>query len=399
MSAYKNKLRCLRCAPLAHFEGGPLRPALVMRKNRKTGKKFLGCSMFPNCRYTEEWEEVSYKKEEKALSKFIIGKWYVIQKPANIQAKNAGGVACWESSMDKYDLWAARCDSTCSNGKLGIFEGVHSFAFHIDWTDGPYDSYQGGMKACSWKKHARSCRELKLKSQGGDLETARSKTVTEGQPLAYMVDLTPTEGEEISLMEQLEELIGKPETVERKTSEDAAKKEIKVIQKKFVDKFAALDGTNDLFLDSSSDKFSHLKAVKKKSKPKKEILTKVRSRWSRKAVTVDLRTPKGNTIVVDDRVTAHARLGVVGSTEDTIDQKFQKDVDGIFNDYRNRNAQRITLQARLDEEFSKPTKAYRLRAFLGKCSLVAVVPALVAGALYAGYVGWHMPEIQAYFGF
>lgn len=35
---------------------------LVVRENKETGKKFLGCSNFPQCRHTEE-----YIKEEENL--------------------------------------------------------------------------------------------------------------------------------------------------------------------------------------------------------------------------------------------------------------------------------------------------------------------------------------------
>ena len=79
------------------------------------------------------------------LEKFEVNKWYTIRKSKmDDQSKSAsakGGTLKWCHDMNQYDGQTLKVRNFASNdSRVAWFADCHSYAFHIDWVEGPFDS-------------------------------------------------------------------------------------------------------------------------------------------------------------------------------------------------------------------------------------------------------------------
>jgi hypothetical protein len=353
------------------------------------------------------------KKQEGHMPTFIKKKWYIVQKPsgsADTQETRAGRVI-WDKTMDQYDGKPLEVDHMTRDGKLAYFKGIHSYAFHSDWTKGPFDTRQDAYQSMI-KIVAR--REPDVEADIEEFENGLiefyDKAVCEKID-ADSIHLKDPKTGVVSVIDK-----HKLETGGKRKKRNMAKKirdrwknkkpdpEAKAKYDKWCEgrpnigetkKLADGQSVGDILLDEND---GHMKTW-----DGTEWRTITSPRSNQKDIVLQS-APGGKALIqgvdikelakkVDEL--ANPEEALVEKAKD-LDEQYNEDIDGIFQDYHERNKRRDELKERISRELGKDKE----EESGGWLYPVLAVGGSLAALGWAGYTLYpHLEGIRYYVGF
>jgi ssDNA-binding Zn-finger/Zn-ribbon topoisomerase 1 len=398
---------CLKCE-----HDGRTDAKMVKRTNGRTGKKFWGCSRFPQCRFTMELDcktstnkasqeflsaygpSVSQTQEEQMA--FEKDKWYIIHKPsAGTVGEIPEGRVTWAKGMDEFDnkiVQILRHEDLAAH----VVGDKHEWAFHIDWAEGPFETKEDALRSqikisepreCSPENQEVTCYMAKKKVGKSSLSKIRdrwknkkaSKEAKEkydewlkgrpvvGTPEWHEAQNPPSAGD-LRLGEDKNGIFTEVFDGERwRIVSDGANAELAPILKTKlgVVGFSGHNGsvaTGDMIMPEEAVEISF-------DGPSQGEFNTLRDQVEA------LVASKKKTDPIDRFLSDKA-----------IERKYQKDIDKLFNDYHERNRRREELTKRIDSELGKnktPKRSWKNPAILAGCFAAIAGSAVV---LYP-YVG------------
>lgn len=372
-STHKGKPKCLKC-----------NRKMTKRQNRKTKSYFWGCSKFPDCRFTLnlDWKTSNNPQNQSLINshplvskeseddvKFIKNKWYVLKKPKNDTVVTHSGKLVWVDKMDQYDGAIVQVGRKMSEDKsVAFFEDCHSYAFHLDWTEGPFETKEDALRS-RIKVH---CKVLETWEDSGDIMARVEIPPEAAEKLGFggyadriqpgtVMEVVRIDENDIHLLDTTTGVVTIVSRTELETEVPMSKK-----LPKYMDRWKNKSVVTPEAVEA-------VKAYQKKVDRKK-------SKASEKVEQQPPFMPEAEFKKLEERLQAEveARFASLEKKDkeelekkvDDTTKKFDNDIDRIFNEYHERNRRREELNKRITTELGKdkaPKRRWKNPVILTGC--------------------------------